>query len=62
MPNIDISRRIMTLLRERLYEPKISRGANGAWLITFFYTSEEGDQMEWVIQNNSLIADQWWLK
>ncbi len=61
---IDNSRRIMRLIKERGYNPKIARGPNGTWVITFLYNNDDvvGQVQEWTIKNDDLIKDQWWLK
>ena len=54
---MNIPHRLSELLRERGYEPKIARGANGFWLIDF--DDKRGNPH--CITPTSLIADQWWM-
>ena len=56
-----IEHRLMELLRERGYEPTISRGANGFWIIDFPYESDNGEMCMWHMKSDDLLCDQWWL-
>lgn len=52
-----IEHRLMDLLKERGYEPKLARGADRFWLITFHYEENK----IWNISPTDLLCDQWWL-